>query len=114
MTRLDAENKYRLDVQQMKKDIRTQGLEVMIASNPRNPTGQVIEGEDLKSLVDTARDSSVTLIMDEVGILHLPARDRTNGFPLSSTPGTCIRRMRSTAGLFLLQSSSTMSTRSVP
>ncbi|CDO73596.1 hypothetical protein BN946_scf185014.g66 [Trametes cinnabarina] len=64
-TALDAENKYRLDVEQIKKDIRTQGLEVILASNPRNPTGQVIEGEELKTLVDTARENSVTLILDE-------------------------------------------------
>lgn len=51
---------------QIRKDIRTQGLEVVLASNPRNPTGQVIEGEDLKALVNTARESSATVILDEV------------------------------------------------
>lgn len=43
MTSLEPENKYRLDIAQTKKDIRTQGLAVIIASNPRNPTGQVIQ-----------------------------------------------------------------------
>ncbi|KAH9945830.1 aminotransferase [Epithele typhae] len=51
-TALDAENKYRLDVNQIKKDIRTQGLEV-------------IEGEELEELVHVCRDASATLIMDE-------------------------------------------------
>ena len=51
---------------QIKRDIRTQGLEVIIASNPRNPTGQVIKGQELKDLVDTCRDASATLILDEV------------------------------------------------
>ncbi len=64
--RLDEEQQYRLDLQQIKRDIHTQGLEVIIASNPRNPTGQVIQGEDLKELVDTCRDASATLVMDEV------------------------------------------------
>ncbi|KAI0372983.1 aminotransferase [Pilatotrama ljubarskyi] len=64
-TALDAENKYKLNVEQIKKDIRTQGLEVILASNPRNPTGQVIEGEELKTLVDIAREASTTLILDE-------------------------------------------------
>ena len=67
---LDADNHYKLDVKQIKKDIRTQGLEVIIASNPRNPTGQVIQGEELKELVDTCRDSACTLIMDEVDLLQ--------------------------------------------
>lgn len=66
MASLDAENHYRLDVDQIRKDIRTQGLEVILASNPRNPTGQVIQGEELKSLVEVARDSAATLILDEV------------------------------------------------
>ncbi len=60
---------YRLDVNQIKRDIRTQGLEVIIASNPRNPTGQVIKGQELKELVETCRDAATTLILDEVSCL---------------------------------------------
>ncbi len=48
------------------KDIQTQGLEVIIASNPRNPTGQVIQNGELQSLVSVARDTQTTLILDEV------------------------------------------------
>ena len=68
MCSLDEEQQYRLDVDQIKRDIRTQGLEVIIASNPRNPTGQVIKGEELKSLVSTCREASTTLILDEVSV----------------------------------------------
>ncbi|ETW86171.1 hypothetical protein HETIRDRAFT_457659 [Heterobasidion irregulare TC 32-1] len=64
-TALEHENMYRLDIQQTKKDIRTQGLAVLIASNPRNPTGQVIEGKDLKELVALSREDTTTLILDE-------------------------------------------------
>ena len=55
-----------MDVNQIKKDIRTQGLEVVLASNPRNPTGQVIQGEELRDLVRVCHDAATTLIMDEV------------------------------------------------
>lgn len=58
--RLDAKNNYKLDIKQVEvcrlrfdvvtsqltiiqKDIQTQGLAVILASNPRNPTGQVIK-----------------------------------------------------------------------
>ena len=41
-TILEQEDRYRLDINQMKKDVHRQGLSVMVASNPRNPTGQVI------------------------------------------------------------------------
>ncbi|KIK59407.1 hypothetical protein GYMLUDRAFT_44407 [Collybiopsis luxurians FD-317 M1] len=63
-TALDPSNKYRLDIQQTKKDIATQGLAVILASNPRNPTGQVIKGNDLKELVALGREGS-TIILDE-------------------------------------------------
>jgi aspartate/methionine/tyrosine aminotransferase len=49
---------------QVRKDIRTQGLEVIIASNPRNPTGQVIQGKKLEELVALGREGT-TLILDE-------------------------------------------------
>jgi aspartate/methionine/tyrosine aminotransferase len=37
---------------------------VLLTSNPRNPTGQVLEGEDLKDVQDLCRDKC-TLIVDE-------------------------------------------------
>ncbi|KAG6898271.1 hypothetical protein C0992_000716 [Termitomyces sp. T32_za158] len=63
-TALDAKTKYKLDIQQTKKDIQTQGLAVILASNPRNPTGQVIKGNDLKELVALGREGT-TVILDE-------------------------------------------------
>ena len=64
--RLNDQNKYRMDLDQLRKDIRTQGIEVVLASNPRNPTGQVCQREELKELVELSRESSTTLILDEV------------------------------------------------
>ncbi|KLO19222.1 aminotransferase [Schizopora paradoxa] len=63
-TVLDQENHYKMDIKQTKKDIRTQGLSVILASNPRNPTGQVIKGQELDELVALSREST-TLILDE-------------------------------------------------
>ncbi|KAJ8507496.1 hypothetical protein ONZ45_g10154 [Pleurotus djamor] len=63
-TVLEPQAKYRLNIEQTKKDIRTQGLAVIIASNPRNPTGQVIKGNELKELVQLSREGT-TLILDE-------------------------------------------------
>ncbi|KAF8342176.1 aminotransferase [Cantharellus anzutake] len=63
-TALKPENEYRIDVEQLKGDIRTQGLQVIVASNPRNPTGQVIRGEDLKALIKVCIPHT-TLVLDE-------------------------------------------------
>jgi len=63
-TALETSNKYHLDIEQTKKDIRTQGLSVILASNPRNPTGQVIQGDELAELVQISREGT-TVILDE-------------------------------------------------
>ena len=41
------------------------GIGAVLLSNPANPTGQSIEGDDLKEYVDIARRHEVALIMDE-------------------------------------------------
>ncbi|TFK30053.1 aminotransferase [Coprinopsis marcescibilis] len=63
-TALDHKNKYKFDIEQARKDVRNQGLAVILASNPRNPTGQVIKGKDLKELVELSREGT-TLVLDE-------------------------------------------------
>ena len=65
---LDESDNYHLNIDQTRKDIRSQGLQVIIASNPRNPTGQVIRDGELRDLVGLARETSTTLILDEVRV----------------------------------------------
>ncbi|KAH7889531.1 pyridoxal phosphate-dependent transferase [Phlebopus sp. FC_14] len=77
-------DKYSLDIEQTKKDIRTQGLAVIIASNPRNPTGQMIVGKDLKELVSLSREST-TIILDEFYSWYIyPEHERDFGKSVSS------------------------------
>jgi len=63
-TSLQAENGYKLNIHHLKKDIRSQGLSVVVASNPRNPTGQAVVGDELKELVELSK-SNTTIILDE-------------------------------------------------
>lgn len=84
-TALEPETKYRLDLNQVKKDIKTQGLAVLIASNPRNPTGQVIKGDELKELVEVGREHSTTLVLDEFYSWYIYHDDEKDfGKPVSS------------------------------
>lgn len=53
-----------LNLDKLKRNIREQGLSVVVASNPRNPTGQVIAGEDLKDLCELARHGT-SVALDE-------------------------------------------------
>ncbi|SGY20794.1 BQ5605_C016g08146 [Microbotryum silenes-dioicae] len=61
---LDEEDAYHLNIDKLKKNIKNQGLSVVVASNPRNPTGQVIHSEELEQLVDLGRQGT-TIILDE-------------------------------------------------
>ncbi|KAK4053939.1 hypothetical protein OIO90_003776 [Microbotryomycetes sp. JL221] len=63
-TVLDKEDAYHLNIDKLEKSVREQGLSVIVASNPRNPTGQVVKGRDLERLVEMARHGT-TVILDE-------------------------------------------------
>ncbi|KAJ7766808.1 pyridoxal phosphate-dependent transferase [Mycena metata] len=83
-TALDPKTKYRLDIHQTKRDIQTQGLAVILASNPRNPTGQVIKGNDLKELVKLGREGT-TVILDEFYSWYIyPDHEKDFGTSISS------------------------------
>ncbi|KAL7414969.1 aminotransferase [Mrakia frigida] len=64
-TVLTAEDSYKLDIPSLKKEVKEKGLSVVVASNPRNPTGQVIAGDSLSSLVQMTREMEVTVVLDE-------------------------------------------------
>ncbi|KAG0140634.1 hypothetical protein CROQUDRAFT_664940 [Cronartium quercuum f. sp. fusiforme G11] len=61
---LSAEDNYKLHMEKLKENIDQMGLSVIFASNPRNPTGQAIEGEELQELVDVGRHGQ-TIVLDE-------------------------------------------------
>jgi len=64
-TALSAKARYALDVDQIEKDIINQGIAVVVASNPRNPTGQVVRDEQLERLVGLAQHHDTTVVLDE-------------------------------------------------
>jgi len=84
-TTLEEEDNYHLNIDQTRKDIRSQGIQVLIASNPRNPTGQVIRDGELSDLVALARESSTTVILDEFYSWYLyPEKEEDFGKSVSS------------------------------
>ncbi|EPS99039.1 hypothetical protein FOMPIDRAFT_1125403 [Fomitopsis schrenkii] len=90
-TTLDEEDNYHLNIDQTRRDIRSQGLQVIIASNPRNPTGQVIRDGELRDLVGLARETSTTLLLDEFYSWYIypekdvkDAKDEDYGMSVSS------------------------------
>lgn len=62
---LKKENNYKMSPRSIKSKVNGLGLSAVLLSNPCNPTGQVIQGNDLKDWVKTAKESNCTFIFDE-------------------------------------------------
>jgi aspartate/methionine/tyrosine aminotransferase len=62
---LDAEGGYRISPAALEKEMLGRGLSALLVSNPTNPTGQLLAGEELEAWVNLARKNRCTLIMDE-------------------------------------------------
>jgi N-succinyldiaminopimelate aminotransferase len=62
---LSPENAYQLSADEIEQEIVGRGLSSLIISNPNNPTGQLIEGENLSQWLSVGRRTKCTLIFDE-------------------------------------------------
>jgi len=60
---LSREDGYHIHPEKISEEI-ARGTSVILTSNPRNPTGQMVAGEELEEIQDICRDRA-TLIMDE-------------------------------------------------
>jgi len=59
------EDGFQLTPQQFEGAVAEQDLDAFVISNPCNPTGNVIQGDDLAALVRTSRERRTTLLLDE-------------------------------------------------
>ena len=62
---LDSARGYAFSVDDLRREITGRGLSALLLSNPNNPTGKVIRGEELAQWVATARELSCALLLDE-------------------------------------------------
>ena len=60
---LRESDNYHIHVDKIQEEI-SRGTSVILTSNPRNPTGQVVANPELAGIQDLCRDRA-TLIMDE-------------------------------------------------
>lgn len=94
---LKAENEFRLTAQEL-RDAVTEKTKVLVLPYPNNPTGAIMEKEDLEAIAEVIREKDLFVISDEiyseltfkgdhVSIASLPGmRERTiliNGFSKS-------------------------------
>ena len=62
---LDPANGYRFSADDLRREILGKGLSAVLLSNPNNPTGRTVQGEELQRWVGTARELQCTLLLDE-------------------------------------------------
>src|SRR5580658_10104148 len=62
---LEAKNRYKIPVADLKEEILGRGLSALLVSNPCNPTGQLIEGRELSAWCALARECQCSMIFDE-------------------------------------------------
>jgi N-succinyldiaminopimelate aminotransferase len=62
---LEGEKGYAFSVGDLRREIQGRGLGAILASNPCNPTGRHVRGEELAAWVRTAKELDCTLLLDE-------------------------------------------------
>jgi N-succinyldiaminopimelate aminotransferase len=62
---LESEAGYGFDARQLEREITGRGLSVVLLSNPTNPTGRTLRGDELAGWIDTVRRLECTLLLDE-------------------------------------------------
>jgi N-succinyldiaminopimelate aminotransferase len=80
---LEGERGYAFSAEDLRREILGRGLSALLLSNPCNPTGKLIEGEELRRWVETARELECALLFDEF-YSHYIYRARPGTLPVSS------------------------------
>jgi N-succinyldiaminopimelate aminotransferase len=62
---LESERGYAFGADDLRREILGRGFSAILMSNPCNPTGKLVEGEELLRWVATARDLDCALLLDE-------------------------------------------------
>jgi aspartate/methionine/tyrosine aminotransferase len=62
---LEGDRGYAFTVDDLRREVTGRGLAAILLSNPCNPTGKLVQGEELSRWVALARDLDCTMLLDE-------------------------------------------------
>ena len=62
---LSREQQYRFTVADLRREVLGRGLGALLLSNPCNPMGKLVSGDELAEWVAVARETDCTLLLDE-------------------------------------------------
>src|SRR5437868_15021943 len=74
---------YAFTADDLRREITGRGLSALLLSNPCNPTGKLIDGEEMQRWVATARELECALLIDEF-YSHYVYRTRPGVLPVAS------------------------------
>ncbi|MBN9160176.1 MAG: aspartate aminotransferase [Myxococcales bacterium 68-20] len=80
---LDGDRGYSFTADDLRREVLGRGLSAVLLSNPCNPTGKLIAGEELDRWVGVARELDCTLLLDEF-YSHYIYRGRPGSLPVES------------------------------
>ena len=80
---LEGERGYSFTADDLRREVLGRGLSAVLLSNPCNPTGKLVGGDDLARWVDVARELDCTLLLDEF-YSHYIYRGRPGQLPIES------------------------------
>ncbi|MEE2776069.1 MAG: pyridoxal phosphate-dependent aminotransferase, partial [Acidobacteriota bacterium] len=81
---LSARAGYKVSLEELEREVIGRGLSAMLCSNPCNPTGQLVQGEDLDNWVTLARETRCTFILDEFYSHYVYGTDPAQAHMVSS------------------------------
>ncbi len=80
---LEPERGYSFTPDDLRREILGRGLSALLLSNPCNPTGKFVEGDELARWVATARELDCAIVLDEF-YSHYVYRPRRGALPIES------------------------------
>jgi N-succinyldiaminopimelate aminotransferase len=80
---LEGERGYAFSADDLRREVNGRGFGAVLLSNPCNPTGKHVEGDELARWVDTARELDCALLIDEF-YSHYVYRSHPGRVPVES------------------------------
>jgi hypothetical protein len=81
---LDPIRGYDFSLRELEREITGRGLSALLLSNPCNPTGKLVAGDEMAGWVSLARRHDCTLLLDEFYSHYIWNEEALGGQPMSS------------------------------
>lgn len=81
---LNPKQGFSVSIEELENEIIGKGLQALLISNPSNPTGRLLYGDELSGWVDVARRHSCSIIFDEFYSSYIYKELQSGAYSVSS------------------------------